>query len=249
MRATVVLTVAESKRLIARGVAALPSIKRAIGAGTIAVAKGTTNGYVVEDLLGKVIEKRRYVTGRTLPTKNMPARKIDASLPDVVLRNGRPVDGISVTDAIADMGAGDVFLKGANALNYERRQTALLIGHHQGGTIGAAIGHTYGRRIDLLVPVGLEKNVAGDLNEASRWTLDCGEGDGPSPRLWVFQGRIFTEIEALSVLAGVGTCQLAAGGVGGAEGAVRLGIQGDAAQVKTALELVESIAGEPPFVA
>ena len=53
----VVLTVSESKRLIAKGVANLDIVKKALERGMIAIAKGTTNGYVVEELLNKRIDK------------------------------------------------------------------------------------------------------------------------------------------------------------------------------------------------
>ena len=48
----VVLTVAESKRLIAKGVAGHPDVLTALSRGIVVVCKGTTNAYVVEELLG-----------------------------------------------------------------------------------------------------------------------------------------------------------------------------------------------------
>ena len=80
MRTSVVLTVSESKRLIAKGLAAMPAVQSALSGGTVAVAKGTTNGYLVEELLGKKIDKLHYVTGRTMPRKAAPAQTIDASI-------------------------------------------------------------------------------------------------------------------------------------------------------------------------
>jgi len=246
MRTSVVLTVSESKRLIARGVAAMPLVQKALADGTIAVAKGTTNGYVAEELLGKSIDKLRYVTGRTLPRKSPPARKIDSSAPDIVLTKGQPVEGTTVTDAVTKMEVGDVFIKGVNALNYDLDQVGILIGHPQGGTIGAAIGHAYGRRVQLLFPVGLEKSIAGDLHELSQWTREADEST--TPRLWVVDGIIFTEIEAVDVLTGARAFPIGSGGIAGAEGAVWLGIDGTPDQVKAATDLLDSIAGEPPFV-
>ena len=43
MKKQTVLTVAESKRLIAKGVAALPEIQNAMQEGMVVVATGTTN--------------------------------------------------------------------------------------------------------------------------------------------------------------------------------------------------------------
>lgn len=70
MHGQIVLTPAESKRLIARGVVASATVQAALHAGIVAVAKGTTNSYVVEEFLGKAIDKQRYVTGLRLPAKN-----------------------------------------------------------------------------------------------------------------------------------------------------------------------------------
>lgn len=47
-KALVTLTPAESKRLIAKGVAAMPEVKNALGSGIIIFARGTTNTYVAE---------------------------------------------------------------------------------------------------------------------------------------------------------------------------------------------------------
>ena len=54
----VTLTPAESKRLIAMGVAALPEVKRALREGIVIVAVGTTNARVAEELLGRKIDRR-----------------------------------------------------------------------------------------------------------------------------------------------------------------------------------------------
>jgi hypothetical protein len=56
---------------------------------------------------------------------------------------------------------------------------------------------------------------------------------------------VVTEIEAFKILAGVEAAHVASGGIGESAGAVVLVIQGDEADVKKAIELVESIKGEP----
>ena len=56
-----------------------------------------------------------------------------------------------------------------------------------------------------------------------------------------------TEIEALSLLAGVHAEIVAAGGVRGAEGAVWLGVWGSNDAVEKASVLIESVASEPQF--
>jgi len=67
MKKQVVLTVAESKRLIAKGVAALPQVQRAMKEGMLVVATGTTNAYVLQELWEKDFDLRRYRSGMTTP--------------------------------------------------------------------------------------------------------------------------------------------------------------------------------------
>ena len=78
-----VLTVSEGKRLIAKGVAKHPDVLKALSEGTVVICKGTTNAYVVEELLGRPIKRTDYVTGKTVP-KLLEGKPItSASLPDV----------------------------------------------------------------------------------------------------------------------------------------------------------------------
>lgn len=251
MQASFVLTVAESKRLIAKGVAKLPQVEQALDQGIVAVAKGTTNSYIVEELLGQRMDKTAYVTGRTLPARDETAASRFASqpAPDVVLVNGQMRAGVTVIETVKEMKAGDVFIKGANALHPSRKLAGILIGDPTGGTIGAVLGSIIAKKITLVIPVGLEKLVSGDLSEtAQRLSAPEQEKANGIPSLWPVEGTIITEIEALEILAGVKAYQLAAGGVGGAEGSVRLVVEGTLQQVNAAVELVDTIHGEPPFL-
>jgi len=248
-KACVVLTVSESKRLIAKGVAALPQVRRALEDGIVAVAKGTTNSYIVEELLGRPIDKTAYTTGLTLPERPKRTPKLaEEKMPDLVLKRGEPVEGVSAVEAVKEMRAGDVFIKGANALDYRRKVAGILIGHPEGGTIGATLGTIVARGIELVIPVGLEKLVYEDIEALSRRVRRFDESLTEIPTLMPVTGTIVTEIEALKVLCGVEATLLSAGGVAGAEGSVRLLIEGERGAVKGALELLRSIQGEPMFI-
>jgi hypothetical protein len=243
----VFLTVSEGKRLIARGVARHPLIEAVRSEGKIAVAKGTTNAYVVEELLGTPIHKPHYCTGTSQPRK---ARRADVAnkLEDLVLEGGKRVEGLSATEAIDEMGPGDVFVKGANALNYLEGVAGVLIGHPTGGTVGAAIGRLVARRIQLVIPVGLEKEVPVRITEAA-WALSQAGAGGKGPTLWPVHGEIVTEIDALEILTGVRAVPIGAGGINGGEGGVWLALWGTERQLAAADELIDAITGEPPFVA
>jgi hypothetical protein len=240
------LTVSECKRLIAKGVAALPEVRHALKDGTIAVCKGSTNAYVVEELLGRGIVKATYLTGNTQPAKGaspLPTERI----PDVVLRNGEPVDGLTAIAAAAKMGPGDVLIKGANALSHDGRMAGVLVGDPTGGTVGNTAGHIIGKGITQIIPVGLEKTIPGDLWDVAEAVNEPDDLVGSIPRLWISQGFIVTEVEAVFALTGADASPMAAGGINGAEGAVWLLVQGELDRVQAAVKLAESLYGEPPF--
>ena len=246
MKRQVVLTVSESKRLIAKGVAALPEVRRAMEEGMVVVATGTTNAYVLEELWGEAFDKRRYRSGMTTPKE--PERLEEPQeepIPDVVFRKGVAAEELNRYNAVEHMGKGDVYIKGANALDYLCGVAGVLIGSPTGGTVGAVLGSIIGKKINLVIPIGLEKLVYEDINMLS---LLASEDDSEEPSLWPITGTIVTEIEALETLTGVEAHLYAAGGIAGAEGAVRLLIEGTEEQVEQALELVESIKGEPRYL-
>ncbi len=246
MKRQVVLTVAESKRLIAKGVAALPEVQRAMREGTVVVATGTTNSYVLEELTGERIDKRRYRSGITTPdVPEKHATPQGETIPDVVFRNGKIAKELNRFTAIEQMKKGDVYIKGANALDYVDQVAGVLIGDPKGGTVGAVLGGIIGKQINLVIPVGLEKLVYEDINDLHLLAM---EEDYEGPRMWPITGIIVTEIEALEVLAGVYATLYAAGGVAGAEGSVRLMIEGVDKNVEAALELVNSVKGEPRYL-
>ena len=239
MKAHVVLTVPESKRLIAKGVAAMDIVKKALADGMVTICKGTTNGRIVEEILGEKIDRAGYITGRTLPVKGARVKISSPQIPDVVLKNGKTVEGVTSIDSVADMKQGDVFIKGCNALNYEQKLAGILIGHSTGVTIGGTLGTVISRKIHFIIPVGLEKNVFGDINDLSMKSREDDEFLGNAPALFPVSGIIITEIEALNILSEVKTFQIASGGIAGAEGAVWLIIEGEKKQIEKALTIVE----------
>ena len=163
---------------------------------------------------------------------------------DVVIRDGQWEKGKTIFDVAEELQAGDVVLKGANAFD-ARGQAAVQIGHPQGGTIIAALTAVVGRRVRLIVPVGLEKRVLEDVTVlAGR----CNAPEAHGPRLLPVPGRIFTELDAIKLLTGAAACLIAGGGICGAEGAAWLGISGAAEQIEAAAELIRSIADEPPCI-
>lgn len=222
MLCEIVLTVSESKRLIAKGVAAMPAVRKALADGIIAIPTGSTNAYVVEELTGTPIEKNKFTTGATLPAGVSREGLLSRELPDLVLKKGKRIKNLAAVDAVTEMSSGDVFIKGANAVHYETRRSGILI--------------------------GLEKCIAHSIERAAAFITSDAECASPLPSLWPVEGEIVTEIEALKFLTGVEAIQSAAGGLAGAEGAVRLVARGTREQIAKVVELADAVHGEPPFV-
>lgn len=248
------VTPASGKRLIAKAVARHPAVQSALAGGTLVVVAGTTNGYVAEEILSLIgqsegFRRQRFFRGVTLPSfmKTDETGRLTDESPfpgDVVISKGKWEKGRTIFDAVDELKEGDVILKGANAVDLARKQAGILIGHVKGGTTTAALQAVVGRRVRLILPVGLEKRVSADLNElAARLNRPGARG----ARLLPVPGEILTEIEALAILTGGKAELVAAGGVGGAEGAVWLAISGSPDQEKSAMALIQSVADELPF--
>jgi hypothetical protein len=108
----------------------------------------------------------------------------------------------------------------------------------------AALQTVIGRRVKLLLPIGLEKRISDDIDSIAR-ILNAPGCSGH--RLMPVDGEIVTEIEALQHLCGVRSRLVAAGGVGGAEGSIWLHIQGSETEIYKAKALLEAIAAEEAF--
>jgi hypothetical protein len=248
------LTTAASKRLIAKGIASHPDILEALKTNTLVIIAGTTNGYVAEEILKSTrqeqgFDRRRFFRGVTLPpnTHATSAGRLpdESEFPgDVVLVKGIWQKGQTIFDVVDGLREGDVILKGANALDLPGKKAAVLIGHPKGGTIGAAMQAVTGRRVRLIIPVGLEKRIYGDLDTIAE-KLNAPPAQGP--RLWPVPGHVFTELDAIGLLTGAAAEMIAGGGIGGAEGSVRLAISGTGDQMKAAESLLEMVGSEPPF--
>jgi hypothetical protein len=244
------LTVAAGKRLIGKGAAAHPKLAAALAKGRCVIVAGSTNGYVAEEVLRSIgqlddFTREGFCRGVVAPPGS-PGMSEGKLRGDVIITDGqwRKEDrSKTVFDVIADLGSGDVVFKGGNAVDLARRRAGVLIGHPQAGTIGAIIPAVYGRRVQLVVPIGLEKRVADDIDSLAA-EINSPRTEGP--RLLPLPGEVFTEIDAISLLTGASARLAAAGGIRGAEGASWLAISGDDGQLRAAEKLIRSVADEPP---
>jgi hypothetical protein len=249
VQAQVVLTVAEGKRLIAKAIPQMPIVKQALENGMVIVARGTTNTYVAEELLGRKIPHGSFVLGRTYPEKNAKRfKETDRIKKEIVLIQGQLQEDLSLDQAVRKLKPGDVVMKGANALDYDKKLAAVVAASADGGTTGTILPYLGARKAHLVIPVGLEKQVAGDIVDITRKMRQPVKSLNWVPTMFLLPGEVFTELEAIELLSGVQVFQAAAGGIGGAEGSVRLVLRGPRNKIEAALELIDQVHGEPPFV-
>ncbi len=248
------LTPAAGKRLIGKAMTQHPALVEALKHGTIVIIAGTTNGYVAEEILkelgqAKAFQRGHFYRGIILPPsrpntstgKSFNENKFPG---DVIIKNGVYQRGKTIFDVVDNLREGDVILKGANAVDLIQRRAAILIGDPKAGTIGASIQAVAGRRVRLIIPVGLEKRVYENLDVLA---VKMNTPGAKGPRLLPVPGEIFTELDAITLLTGAQAELVAAGGVCGAEGSIWLAVNGKPAQEKAAGVLIKSVINEPAF--
>lgn len=244
-----ILTPSQSKRLIARGVAAWAPLQERLRKGIVVIAKGSTNRYVAEEILGTSLTDVPFAWGLVAPAGvKAEARKGD-DIPEIIIIDGKRKN-LDFEEAVDSLGPGDVFIKGGNALHYPSRTVGVLSTSTTGGTIGRAYPRIVGSRARLLIPIGLEKCVAMPIEDI------CGavnspevSGHGLIPTMYPVRGDVFTEIEAMHTLFGADAIHVASGGVAGCEGAVRLLVKGDVDSIQRLRDLYRELGSEKAYLA
>jgi hypothetical protein len=267
MRAQVVLTPAESKMLISKAIARMDIVKHALSKGTVVIHPSSTTYFLVEEITGKESQTEHWVLGAVLSQglcraagKEGKHYKLGAHLDQVknmkqlvsdfpfkwVIRNGELRSGIPLGKIMEEMGPEDVYIKGCNALDI-KGNAGVLFGHSGGGTIGYVMACQRKKGFKIILPVGLEKLIPVTIMQAARAArrTDFEYGMGmPCGLMPVKGGATITELEAIKILSGgAKAVPNAAGGLGGAEGAIVLAIEGDREQVIRAIEFVEQSKG------
>lgn len=220
MISTFALHPAGSKYLIAEAVAQLPQVKSALNKGRILVCHGTTNIAVMEALSGyctSIPESRvAGLVAQNVPCSTDPSHREQPWC----IENGRILE-VNWLDFLPTLSSGDVFIKGANAVDPSGK-VGILLGDELGGSIGRSIGILKARGIEIITPVGREKLIPCCLEAEKNLGMYK-----TNPRLGMKLGymvlsnsTVITEIESINALFGLKAVQIGAGGVNGMEGAV-----------------------------
>ncbi len=223
------LTPAAGKALIAKALVQHPDIREALKSATVFVIGGTTNAYVANAFLEALgadpcVTFPRFHRGVAVP----PGAKLlqEEQLGDLLIERGVPrfTAPQDLPEVCKTLKAGDIILKGANALHLATRTAAVLLGNTEnGGTVLEASKAVVSRRAKLLLPVGVEKRVDTDLSELQALVNDP---EASGLRLFKAPGEAFTELDAIKLLTGAEAKIIASGAVNGGEGGVYLQICG-----------------------
>lgn len=245
MQALFTLTPAESKRLIGKAMAVLPEIRQAKEKGYLLVGRGSTNAYILEEIMGKQVNKERYVAGQVVKGVLCVLGAGDRIQP-ISFYKGE-VLAVEPGSLLDKLGPGDILLKGANAID-ATGNVGIAMGGPTGGTIGQFYMAMKARGLQIIYPVGLEKLVPSvETAAAYGGILRIGKSIGTRVGMaCIVGGRTFTEINAIESLFGIAAVHFASGGWGGAEGAVTLVVEGPDEQVEKCVGFIEQhVKGEP----
>ncbi len=253
MRALFVFTPAESKRLIGKAVAKMEEVKKAFKKSNIMIGHGSTNVYVLEEILGKeklleLMDPTFFLSG--IIVRGTLCSTLGSEKPPIVLIKKGVVTPPppTMSEMLRDFKSDSVVIKGASAIDLEGN-AGVFVAHPEGGTIGWVLGAILARGIRLITPVGLEKlvpSVKRSISLCGQESLDYVQGKkvGMIP---LSNAKVVTEIEAMKILTGVDAYHVASGGVSGSEGSVTLVVEGSKEAVNKSIELVESFKGETPL--
>ncbi len=261
MRAQVTLTPSESKKLLAKAIVAMDPVRKAREKGLIIIHPSSTTFFLVEELIGTRPEGV-WVCGLILPKGMCVSRERQkfgfhsrrsskegghdiGEFPfSWVLERGVYRTGLPLASLLDKMGKGDVYVKGANAIDPEGK-VGVLYASSRAGTIGKVITASRKKGFTILLPIGLEKLIPTPIAQAARLASreKTDSAMGIPVGLIPVPGKAVTEVEAIHTLSGAQAVAVAAGGLGGAEGSITFVIRGPEGRVTRALQCVKDVKG------
>jgi len=245
MRIQITLTSPDGKRIIAKGIRALPVVQKVQNRGKILLKGGTTVSAVSEELCGKPMR----ISGMITPKGTLTSRfKHEIQWAHAqILKGGRIIPLHTREDwekEIPSFTPEDLVITGANAFDAHGRAT-LMAATYDGGNSLPFFQTLLIEGVPFLIAAGLEKLVPGNLGEVialagrKKVSFSYGSAVGLIP---IF-GRIFTEVEALEALAGVKAWVIGKGGIHGAEGGTTFLVDGPPKEVIKIDKIYQSVQG------
>jgi hypothetical protein len=258
MLAQIVLTPAESKKLIAKAIARLDAVQQAAKNGIVALHPSSSTYFIVEEITGSKPKTNYWVCGVVTPRGMCVemAMVLGAGLtPDEesadpgdlqgtwVIEKGQLGGEEKLSSLLYRMTPSDVYVKGVNALDREGN-VGILFG--LAGSMGYIQAARKKRKFTIVYPAGLEKLIPIPVKEAAKEAKLNRYESGMGMPVGLFPcptGVTVNEVRAIEILSRASAIPIASGGLGGAEGAITLVLKGQTDEVKTALDFVEQSKG------
>ncbi|MEO5332041.1 MAG: hypothetical protein H7839_08460 [Magnetococcus sp. YQC-5] len=246
--AVAVLRPEEGRCLIGRAVAAMPLVRERTQRGRMVIVGGTTTRHVVASLLGEDPGRDTFAVGWIRDGLLGETPKESRGPGPFLFESGRVSRGWPGT-LLEHFEAGDVYIKGANAID-PAGHVAVLMASSTGGTIGAAMTILMARGGELIVPISLGKAIPSvpavcRVLGQGRSVRVMGSPVGYMP-IMAGAATVITEVEAVTILSEghVRAIPVAAGGVDDCEGALVMALEGLPQAVDQMMDLLESIRRE-----
>ena len=245
MRASFVLTPAESKRLIAKAIVMKNEVKKAMENAYIILCEGSTNVMIAQELFGLDVASENFTCGMSA-NKILCISELETRTTfPLVAYKGKIID-IPLEKAIEDFHLDTIIIKSGNAIDHEGLIGVIVAGYN-GGVISQLLGHSVSQGVKIICPIGLEKTVL-SVREAAKYTggkrFDYSMGADYGLFI-VPNADVVTELEAIKIISGANAFHVASGGIDGSEGAVVLSCEGSSEAVNKTIKMIESIKGEP----
>jgi len=242
MKVQIVLTVNESKRLIAKAVISLSKVKNALEKGNILLKGGTTVSAIAEELMGIPLR----ISGRISKRGTVSSQIISSNHPHSILVEKGKIKNIdnSIVEVVKNLGRGDIIIIGGNALD-SQKNVGIMAGSVSGGNPGIAISGMLSEGAEVIIPIGLEKLIPGTIRDAS---IIAGRKDmdisyGMAVGLIPLYGKVITEKDAVEILAKLNCTIIGKGGILGAEGSTVMVVEGLDKEVKKILKITKELKG------
>jgi hypothetical protein len=258
MLAQIVLTPAESKKLIAKAVARLEVVQLATRKGIVALHPSSSTYFIVEELTGSKPKTNYWVCGAVTPRgmcvemamalgTGLTPHEESTGPGDLqgtwVIENGKLGGEEKLSSLLYRMTASDVYVKGVNALDNDGN-VGILFGLE--GSMGYIHTARKKRNFTMIYPAGLEKLIPLPVKKAAKEAQLNRFKSGMGMPVGLFpcpKGVTVNEVRAIEILSGASAIPIASGGLGGAEGAITLVLKGKTDEVEKALHFVEQSKG------
>lgn len=225
MKFQISLTVEAGKRLIAKAIASLPQVERAMKDSKIIVKGGTTTSALVELLCGFPMAISGRIVRQGAGTAN---QAIPGSSHALLIDRGVPSD-ISGRweEVVLGMGPGDLCISGANLID-RQGQAALMAGAPIGGQALRYMAVMSMEGVEFLIAAGLEKWAPCLLNESiAAAKRKEYKGMGMAVGLVPVPGRVIDEPEACRILGAQSVHIIGRGGLYEGQGGCTLVVDFD----------------------